>query len=242
MADISILIVEDELIIAEDIKNQLHTLGYKTSGIAKSYNQAIDLLNKSLPDLILVDVKLKGVKDGIDLAYTVKEMYRLPIVFLTSHADKITVNRAKKVMPEGYLVKPFEKDDLFTSIEMAFSNYMGRMSNITKKSDDEPRIINNCIFVRKDHLLIKISFQELKWIKAEGNYLELHCVDNCILTRSTLKDFLHKLPNEMYVQVHRSYVVNKNFISVLDFNKLTIDSDEIPVGRSFLQSVREVLS
>jgi two-component system, LytTR family, response regulator LytT len=243
MADISILIVEDEFIIAEDIKNQFHKIGYRVAGMAKSYNKAIDLLNNELPDLVLIDIKLKGIKDGIDLAHTIKELYHLPIVFLTSFADKMTVNRVKKVSPEGYLVKPFERDDLYTAIEIALSNFVKRNSpdDETNAFDHGSHIIKDSIFVRKDHLLVKIKFEELKWIKAEGNYLELYCTDKKLLIRSTLKDFLNKLPSEIFLQTHRSYAVNKAFVSSFEYNIITIDTEEIPIGRSYVNSVRDNL-
>ena len=106
MTHIKILIVEDELIIAEDIRLQLVKLGYQVTGVAKDFGAALTLLEKDTPDLLLVDIVLKGERDGIELAEFVKEQYDLPVIFLTSHADKLTVERAKKVNPEGYLLKP----------------------------------------------------------------------------------------------------------------------------------------
>lgn len=244
MATISILVVEDELIIAEDIKNQLIKLGYSVTAMAKSYNSAIDALNKELPDLVLVDIKLKGVKDGIHLAQTIKENYHLPVVFLTSHADQSTVERVKAVEPEGYLLKPFEKDDLYTSIELALSNFIKRTHASESENifDEGSQVFNNSIFVRQDHLLVKIRFEDLKWIKAEGNYLELHCSNKKLLIRFTLKDFLKKLPENIFYQVHRSYAVNIEHLSAVGYTSITIDDEELPVGRSYAMKLREMLS
>ncbi len=243
MADISILIVEDELIIAEDIKNQLNKLGYHVTGIAKSFNKAIDLLNLELPDLVLVDIKLKGVKDGVHLAQSIKDSYHLPIVFLTSHADQATVERVKEVSPEGYLLKPFERDDLYTSIELALSNFFKRNKVETDKSifEGDSQVFNNSIFVRQDHLLIKIRFEELKWIKTEGNYLELHCTDKKLLVRFTLKNFLKKLPQSIFFQVHRSYVVNIEYLTSVGYTTITVGNEELPIGRSYVNKLKEML-
>ena len=196
MAYIKILIVEDEFIIAEDLKLQLTKLEYEVTGISKSYDNALEELNKILPDLLLVAIRLKGEKDGIDLAEHIKKYYDLPIIFLTSHADKKTVERAKLVHPEGYLIKPFEKEDLCTSIEIAFANYIQKKAGeqeSLKLSEEHNAVLDDSIFVKKDHLLIKIRFDELEWIKAERNYLELHCRGKKHLIRSTLHDFLNKL-------------------------------------------------
>jgi two-component system response regulator LytT len=244
MAEIKILIIEDELIIAEDLKIQLTKLGYWVTGIAKTYDKAIELMEKQLPDLMLIDIRLKGLKDGIDLAETVRKRHELPLIFLTSHADKNTVERAKKVHPNGYLIKPFEREDLYTSIEIAFANYIQKKAGQkeSKKLEDEQNaIIDDSIFVKKDHLLIKIRFDELQWIRAERNYLELHCDSKKHLIRSTLQDFLNKLPANMFFQVHRSFAINLNHLSAIEYTTVLIGNQEIPLGRSFAEPLKEKL-
>jgi two-component system response regulator LytT len=244
MATIRIIIVEDEIIIAEDLRLQLVKLGYEVTGIAKSYDKAMQLIEEDLPDLMLIDIKLKGNKDGIDLAETMKDRYDLPLIFLTSHADKNTVERAKNVHPEGYLIKPFEKEDLYSSVEIAFANYLEKKAG-KKESQDlsekDNAILDDSIFVKKDHLLIKIRFDELQWIKAERNYLELHCDEKMHLIRSTLKIFLDKLPGNLFMQVHRSYAVNMKHISAIEYSAVIINKKEIPLGRSFIDPLKERL-
>lgn len=244
MATIRILIVEDEIIIAEDLKFELITLGYEVTGIAKSYDEAMQSIEENLPDFMLIDIKLKGAKDGIDLAETVKKQYDMPLVFLTSHADKTTVERAKRVHPNGYLIKPFEKEDLYTSIEIAFTNYLEVKAGVGESKSLEEKnsaILDDSIFIRKDHLLVKIRFDELQWISADGNYLELHCFDKMHLLRSTLKIFLDKLPSDLFIQVHRSYAVNMKHISAIEYDSVMINKKVIPLSRSFLEPLKERL-
>jgi DNA-binding LytR/AlgR family response regulator len=245
MIPIKILIVEDELIIAEDIRMQLIKLGYQVTGIAKSYDSAMELLEEDPPELMLVDIVLKGERDGIELAQIVKKNYDLPVVFLTSHTDRHTVEKAKKVNPEGYLLKPFQKEDLYTSIEIALSNFIERASHTeTSKGfeNEQSQVFKNSIFVKKDHLLIKIRFEELKWLKAERNYIELHCDEKMHLTRSTLRELLEKLPSDQFIQVHRSFAVNLEHISAIEYSALFIGKNEIPIGRSFIDSIKKRLN
>jgi DNA-binding LytR/AlgR family response regulator len=244
MANIRILIVEDEFIIAEDLKLQLEKLGYSVTGIAKSYEKALSLISENEPDLLLVDIKLKGDKDGIDLVTTVQEKHDFPFIFLTSHADKNTVERAKKVHPNGYLIKPFEREDLYTSIEIAFANYVKEKAGeqeSRKLEEEQSAILEDSIFVKKDHLLIKIRFDELEWVMAERNYLELHCGGKKFLIRSTLHDFLEKLPSNLFYQVHRSYAINLKHISAIEYNIVRLGNQEIPLGRSYADTLKEKL-
>jgi CheY-like chemotaxis protein len=91
---IKILIVEDELVIAEDLKDTLEDLGYEVVGIAISAREALAMIEEKSPDLALLDVQIKGGRDGIELAADINERYHLPFIMLTSHADLQTINRA----------------------------------------------------------------------------------------------------------------------------------------------------
>lgn len=115
----SILIAEDEGIVAHDLASQLRALGYGVSGIAESGNEALRLCEQHHPDLVLMDVRLKGAMDGIETAQLLRTRLHLPVVYLTAHADASTLERAKLTEPYGYLLKPFHERELRTVIEMA---------------------------------------------------------------------------------------------------------------------------
>ncbi len=114
-----ILIIEDEAIVALDIKGRLHALGYSVVGVAASGEKAIELAAEHTPDLILMDIMLEGKMDGIDTALSIKEKHSIPVIYLTAYADNETLKRAKITEPFGYIIKPFEDRELNLTIEMA---------------------------------------------------------------------------------------------------------------------------
>ncbi len=118
-ADIQILIVEDEIIIAKEIQNSLRGLGYPSSTIVKSGEDAIKRVREIPPDLILMDIMLQGHIDGIQAAEHIREHVDVPIIYLTAYSDDKTLERAKKTEPSGYILKPFEETELRTTIKMA---------------------------------------------------------------------------------------------------------------------------
>lgn len=130
MDKLKILIVEDEFVIAEDLKQMLLHLNYEVMGIALKYSQAITMLENEKPDLILIDIILGGNKDGIDLSHEINLNYNIPFIFITSHADTKTVTRAKEVKPIGYLMKPFDIDDIYTTIEMSILKSSSKENSI----------------------------------------------------------------------------------------------------------------
>lgn len=123
MAKASILIVEDEPVIALDIQHQLLSLGYEVSAIADSAETALAAIEHCLPDLVFMDIHIRGQQNGIATADCLRERYNLPVVFLTAHADSATLDQAKATRPFGYITKPFDTLNLKTTIEIALSRY-----------------------------------------------------------------------------------------------------------------------
>ncbi|HQK98618.1 MAG TPA: response regulator, partial [Bacteroidia bacterium] len=118
-----ILVVEDESIVAKDIQKTLEKLGYEVPATASSAASAYEKLEQIEPDLVFLDIKLKGEEDGIHIAGHIKEKYNIPVIFLTSYVDQETLDRAKVTEPYGYIVKPFNESDLKTTVEMALFKF-----------------------------------------------------------------------------------------------------------------------
>ncbi|HMT30708.1 MAG TPA: response regulator [Bacteroidia bacterium] len=123
MSKIKILVVEDESIVAKDIQNTLIRLGYDVPATASNALSAYQKLEDIQPDLVFLDIKLKGEIDGIQIAEKIKNSYDIPVIFLTSFVDKATLDRAKVTEPYGYIVKPFNESDLQTTVEMALYKF-----------------------------------------------------------------------------------------------------------------------
>lgn len=114
-----ILIVEDEQIVAEDLKNSLENLGYEVAGMISSGEEAVNIATEASPDIVLMDIKLPGGLDGIETALQIRRQHRLPIIFLTAFSDDKTLDSAKLAEPYGYIIKPFEEKSLRSTLEMA---------------------------------------------------------------------------------------------------------------------------
>lgn len=123
-----ILIVEDEPLIALDIKRRLLRLSYEVAAITNSAETALAAVAQFQPDLVLMDIQIEGDINGIQTAAQIRTQYRIPIVFLTAHADQVTLNQAKATQPFGYIVKPFENHDLSTAIEIALSRHQADLT------------------------------------------------------------------------------------------------------------------
>jgi DNA-binding NarL/FixJ family response regulator len=153
MEEIQILIIEDEPVIAENIACYLNNHDFKVCGIAYDADEAKMFLENRSPDAIVLDINLGSEMDGLDIAAFVNNHYPVPFVILTSYADKETIEKAKKVKPWGYIVKPFNEETLLASLEMAISNF----AQSHNKNQPEPRFAK----INK-HLINQVSEREFE--------------------------------------------------------------------------------
>ncbi|HOL42145.1 MAG TPA: response regulator [Methanospirillum sp.] len=121
--DHKILIVEDEMVISMELAHTLRRLGYGIAGQVTRGEDAIEMTGKIRPDLVLMDIILQGEIDGIEAADRIRELYNIPVVFLTAHSDEATLQRAIAVQPSGYLIKPFRDRELYSTIELSLHKY-----------------------------------------------------------------------------------------------------------------------
>ncbi|HWQ47491.1 MAG TPA: response regulator [Methanosarcina sp.] len=118
-----ILVVEDEHIVAMGIKKMLKNLGYTVTGVASSGEDAISKAESTFPDVVLMDIMLKGDMDGVEAAREIRERFDVPVVYLTAYSDNKILERAKSTEPFGYIIKPFDEKDLYSSIEVALHRH-----------------------------------------------------------------------------------------------------------------------
>jgi CheY-like chemotaxis protein len=135
MTERRILIVEDEHIVAMGIKRMLKSLRYTVTGIASSGEEAISKAESTFPDVVLMDIMLKGEIDGIEAAKEIKAKFEIPIIYLTAYSESNILERAKRTEPLGYIIKPFDENDLYSSIEVALHRYEKEKS--AKKIQEE---------------------------------------------------------------------------------------------------------
>lgn len=113
------LIVEDEILIAEELRERLSRLGFSIIAAVDTADEGIAIATREHPDLVIMDIRLKGAKDGIDAVREIREQVDVPIVYLTAHSDRLTVERAMATEYDGFILKPFQRGELQTTIEVA---------------------------------------------------------------------------------------------------------------------------
>jgi diguanylate cyclase (GGDEF)-like protein len=179
---ISILLVEDEGLIARDLEDTLTRLGYRVSGIASEGAEAIEMARELHPQLVVMDVSLRGDVDGIEAACAIQEDAPVPVIFLTGHSDTETLQRAVMTGPLGYLIKPFQEDDLRCAIEVAIHKHRAdierrRREEHLRRSAENRLLIDELTQLRNRRGFFELGGQALDAARSEQHILGLFFMD-----------------------------------------------------------------
>ncbi len=241
MRPLKIGIVEEDMAIARVVINTLVGLGYAYCTPAHSYAGAIEMLYREKPDLLLLGTLLNGKQNGIYNAPQVNEGHQIPIIFLAAQSNVETINRVIRVKPHAYMVIPFNKEELFAAIEIAFSNF-NKNHNDLKTEETSLWHAQHFVFVKDGHVYHKVLFKDILYLESDGNYITIHLQSQKkVLIRSTLKDFTEQSKQKIFIQVHRSYYVNVNKIEDVFPAMITVKGHKIPVGKLYKEALYKVL-
>lgn len=237
------MIVEDESIVAMDLAMRLQKVGYEVVGLADNSDDALQLFRDENPDLVLMDININGSKDGIETAKMLKKVREVPLIFLTAFSQSEYVNRAKQANPSAYLVKPFNNDSLYTSIEIAIHNFAFLKPAHPKETPrnfgseeatKEPLLFfNNYFFVKSNSRFSKIAIADLLFVESDNNYINLITSDKRVTIRISLQFFSDTIRHQHLVRVHRGFIVNMQNIESFTDEEIKIGKHEIPIGRTY---------
>ncbi|MES2132505.1 MAG: response regulator [Bacteroidota bacterium] len=226
------LIVEDELLIAETISVFLKKEGCENIAIVESVEEAITYIESHPVDFILTDIALGKETTGIDLGVLLHSKYKIPFIYITSHADKAMIDKAKHTRPSAYIVKPFKKEDLLVAIELGLYN----VSHTPLKSSDAEELV-----VKEGRTMVRLYHSNILWLEADGNYTTIYLKDDKRrVIRQSLSELQEQLPPANFIRIHKSYLVNKNNITEAKANSIFINEVELAVGRAYQQNLNGI--
>lgn len=224
----NILIVEDEMITAMDLKQTLEKRGHTIQAICKTYNETMSSLQSRTPDIVLIDIKLKlSTLDGIKIAEKIKEQSNIPIIYLTSQTNYETFERAKSTEPVAFLFKPFRQQEVAFQIELAYNHY-----KVNQSAGPDP-ITAESVFLPylKGHQ--KIQKKQILFIKAEGAYTNIFVKGEKkpLLFTMNIGYISQFFPSPDFYRLSRSYLINIQHISRFDSENIYFDgsSEKIPI-------------
>lgn len=221
-----LIICEDEPITAKLLANDCQDLGYTVLEILYGKEEVEKIIEEKNPDILLMDINLAG-RSGLDIATSIKHL-KIPIIFITSHTDDHKLSEAAKLHAAGYIVKPASIDQLKAQLSLAEKLAMNR----------------ELIRMETKRGVIQLSFEEISHLESQKNYTVFHLNNgDQIRVRGTLKSFYDLLPEDLFIPVHRSFIVNRNYVQIIDGKLLKMRVGAfVTVGRKHLEEVKKLLS
>ncbi len=237
MPKVNVLIVEDDPLFAVEAEMIVEELGYTLAQTVDNSEAALEILTDHLPDLILMDISIKGPMNGIELAHVIKDNGRdVPIIFLTAFADKQVYNEAKLAMPYAFIIKPFDKLTLQSTIESVLLR-SGKPHATTElfQAWKEGVVINESLFVKSNNKLFKVLIPSIRIIEADGNYSILNTAEKKYAIKTSLKQLKSKFSSRLFIQIHRNYIVQIPHIETVDLTagEVHVGGKNYPIGGKF---------
>lgn len=226
----NILIVEDEMLIAESILEILENQGYSGTRIAGSVDEAIREIGKERPSLVLTDINLGEERTGIDLGHELQRIYRLPFIYVTSYSSPEIQGKARHTRPSAYILKPFRAEDLLSAIELAIFN----SSNRHLAGDDDAGLL-----IRAGNAMAHMPLKNITWLESIGAHTTVHASNG---RRRLIPEPLSKIEKEFlnryFVRIHDAYLVNREYISEAGPASLIVAGQELPIGATYQRIAR----
>ncbi len=234
MSDLYIIAVEDDPIHAETLQMLLPESGYTNFSIVDNAIDALKLFKQQPPDLLLMDIEIKGPLNGIEFVEIASAIRKTPVIYVTAFADSETFAKAKETNPSAYLIKPYNERNLQLAMELALFNT--RSADI-KNTDTGHKVdaSYNAFFVKYNNKLLKIPISDLLFIEVEEKYCYVHTKERRYAVNIRLKNLLDQLPAHSFIQTHRSFAVKTEAIEEVNLDDciLKISGKEIPIGKTY---------
>lgn len=245
-----VMIIEDDLIIAENLKENLLELNFQVVGVASNFIESKELFENNTPDICIVDIYLKdSCKNGIEIMSDLQKDKSFPFIYLTSFDDMEYRDRAKTTHPAAYLMKPASKSQIDVAIDFAMTNFRKNKIPNVHSSDH-----SSCPFVTKEnHFFVwvnsryeKIALNEISYISAAGSYTKIHVGGKYYFVSTGIKNLLEQIATSKIIRSHRSYAVNISKVKAFNDNSLFIISDddmvdEVPMSNQYKNDIVSLL-
>ncbi len=240
MVKARIHLVDSNKLNLDILKNALTLLGYTITGISMSKEEAMCAIEEYQPNIIITDINLRGGYDGIKLAKEIKKHFlsELEIIYLTDETSLEAFMLAKEVEPVAYLIKPLNVHNICFAIEMAIQgNKLGYFVQ-------DGIYLQDIIYVKKMHKIIQVPLDTILYVVVQSNYSTLETKLGKFTLKLSLKFLMQRLPKNLFIRIHRNYLVNVNQIIEYDFSDYTarLPNKSLPIGRRYRDTISSSLA
>ncbi len=227
MENIKILIVDDEVLIAEDLKDSILSFGITKIELAHDKEGAVEALHSFDPDVVLLDIRMENETDGIEIGEYISKHFNKPFIYITAHSDVEMIKQLVKTKPSAYITKPVKNSDLFVSISLAVELLNNAASDNLK--------------IKDGHSTLLVAVNSILYIASEGNYVNIFCEHKRHVSRQSLDSIVSELDGAQFFRIHRSYLVNVSKVTRYSRKEVIIGDVTLPVSRNLGEELEKFM-
>lgn len=232
--DAPVLILEDDLLVAQQIKAILENNGLGIACLARTKQEALDITNSLEIGLLIADIGLANDDCGIETAVLLRKKQSFPIIFLTGKTDSFSIEKLKRAKPSAYLSKPFRPHELIANIDIAYNSFFS--GNIPRDAKYQ------------DHLFIpygkgykRVAKADIMYFEADGSYVKLFTPITSYLVSTNIGNIEKQLGHGEFIRISRKHLINSIFISGIENNCVCVNSKCFPIGEAYKHSIASFL-
>lgn len=221
MEKTKILIIEDEILIAEDLKDILISFGIHPNNIKLAHDKetGFKLLKDYQPNIALLDIRMENEVDGLEIGKYLSINSTINFIYITAHADVSMIKKIIETQPAGYITKPFKKSDLYANISLI----------ISKQKDSNKKVIK----IKEGYTHNFIPQENIIYIQSDGNYINIITTEKLINCRQSLDSISIQLDNKLFFKIHRSSIINITKVTKYNKKEVYINNEILPISRNF---------
>jgi len=210
-----VIIVEDELLVAETLCEIIESIGHEVVLVTDSLEEVTNAMSLK-PQLAILDINLQKEISGIDVGSYLNTQ-NVPFVYLTANNEMSTLKKAAYTRPHSYITKPFTEMDIIALLEIVESFLSSKQTFPIKTNKG----------------LMEILLNDIQYVKSNGAYIDIVCIDKTYIQRMSMQDFLDQASSQAFVRIHRSFVINKNKVQSQSASSLWVNGTELPISRTW---------
>jgi DNA-binding LytR/AlgR family response regulator len=229
---LQVLIVEDDPLFSVELQMLVEELGYEVLDTVDNSGEALELIIGSSPDLILMDIDIKGRLNGLQIGKKIQHL-RIPILYITSFDDPSHHSQASEAHMIGYLVKPLSKYSIQSAIKLAVQSLAAQAQQ--QPQPEAPFVLDRYFFFRKRQVYQKVAIEEICLIEADRDYIQVVVASGeNFSARVSISQMEAQLPAHLFFRSHRSYIINLNQIEAINFrdNLVEMASHQVPISKA----------
>ncbi|MFT6922236.1 MAG: DNA-binding LytR/AlgR family response regulator [Crocinitomicaceae bacterium] len=224
-----IVLLEDEIIVARDIKSRLGSMGYPDVETHDNGLEFLAYIDEFGADLCIIDININGDINGIETVTRMQEKIHIPIIYLTAQGDKETFDQAKSTKPSAYLLKPYNQFELQTTIELAIEQFEDQIEQ--KEEDKTLNVVADKVFIKHNGRYDRIKVNDILYLEAFGNYTEINTLEKKYTITAQLGKLESSLLDSHLFRCHRSFIVNLDKVDGFDDSCVFIEKKIIPISK-----------